>query len=539
MPPYEPETEKGIAMSSAPTAPLGLLPDIAAEKHGSTVFTSDTPWVAYGRPVNDIADFSRAVHDYADRFWAAGVRPGDVVAVVQRNHVEIQALACGLARIGALPAPLSVRMEAAEILECLAMLDRPVAVMDSTVLPKLRNLKNAMRGLTKKVLYLTPADGAAATVPGFDWLVPTGERQPHQAQARGADEWVLVTHTSGTTALPKLAAHSTRSLYGMVESQVALMRRFGVSALAAKHLTFVHARMSATTLGLLEVAMPLLSIADPDPEHVRTLLLEHRPDSLETHPNIFLQWESLATHPSRPLAPVQRFISTFDAMHPRTIRALLAGSDHPNAQYLQGYGQTETGGVAARQVLRAEIDTYNPRNVGHPIENAAVRVVNAAGEPVPAGEIGFIQSKSPGRFCGYVGEPAAPTKEEWWPMGDLGRQQPDGSLELLDRIVDHLDGYDSLLEKEDQLLELLPELVEVVLLRPVGDADLVAVAVPREGEELDQERFQAAAAKLGLGEVLAFGWKWKSMPLTGSYKVRRSVLWTYVNAWHTSTAKVT
>ena len=300
-------------MSSAPTAPLGQLPEIAAAKHGSTAFISDSPWVAYGRPVRDIADFSSAVNDYADRFWAAGIRHGDVVAVVQRNHIEVQALACALSQLGALPALISVRMEAVEILECLAMLDRPFAVVDSTVLTKLRNMKSALRGLTKKALYLTPADGAAPTVPGFDWLVPTGERQPHQAQARGADEWVLITHTSGTTALPKLAAHSTRSLYGMVESQVALIRRFGVSALSAKHLTFVHARTSATILGLLEVAMPLLTIADPDPEHVRQLLLEHRPDSLETHPNVFIRWEPLASHPSRPFAPVQRFISTFDA----------------------------------------------------------------------------------------------------------------------------------------------------------------------------------------------------------------------------------
>jgi acyl-coenzyme A synthetase/AMP-(fatty) acid ligase len=513
--------------NTRPAASLGELPELAAQRHGSTKFLCDAPWTAYGQSVHDVAGFAAAVRDYADRFWAAGIRHGDVVAIVQRNHIEVQAAACALSRIGALPVLLSASIDQPELLQCLAKLPSPHLVVDALGLSRLAGAADAVRQVASRVLYLTPADGedpdAAVTAIGTGWLIPTADREPHQARPRPEDEWAVITHSSGTTGVPKLAAHSTQSLYGMVSVQIALQRKYSDSSLSAKHLTFVHARSCSVVLGFLEVATPLLAIVDPDTEHVRRLMLEHRPGSVETHPNVYARWEVLAAHPSRPFSGVRRFISTFDAMHPRTIRALIAGTDDPNAHYVQGYGQTETGAVTARLVTRAEVETYRPRNVGHPVDGGQVRVVDDSGDPVEAGRLGHIESKSPGRFRGYVGE-QPPGRDVWWPMGDLGRMKPDGSLELLDRAFDHALDTDSLLEKEDVLLELLPELIELVLVSSVGAAEIAAVACPREGTVLDAGRFAAAAAAAGLQNVPLHVWRFEDLPLTGSYKVRRGVL---------------
>ncbi len=512
--------------STTPTASLGELPELAAQRHGSTQFLCDAPWGAYGAPVHDVAGFAAAVRDYADRFWAAGIRHGDVAAIVQRNHIEVQAAACALCRIGALPVLLSVSINQPELLQCLAKLPSPYLVVDAMGLSRLAGAADAVNRLACRVLYLSPPDGSedpdAADI-GAGWLIPTADREAHQARPRAEDEWAVITHSSGTTGVPKLAAHSTRSLYGMVSVQIALQRKYSDSSLSAKHLTFVHARSCSVVLGFLEVATPLLAIVDPDTEHVRRLMLEHRPGSVETHPNVYARWEALAAHPSRPFSGVRRFISTFDAMHPRTIRTLIAGSDDPNAHYVQGYGQTETGAVTARLVTRAEVETYRPRNVGRPVDGAQVRVVDDSGNALEAGRLGHIEAKAPGRFRGYVGE-QPPDYDAWWPMGDLGRMKPDGSLELLDRAIDHARDTDSLLEKEDVLLELLPELLELVLVSSVGTAELVAVACPRDGTVLDAGRFEAAGAAVGLDKIPLHVWRFEDLPLTGSYKVRRGVL---------------
>ncbi|MFJ5549103.1 class I adenylate-forming enzyme family protein [Streptomyces sp. NPDC093225] len=499
-----------------PTAPLGLLPEIAAEKFPDTPFLSDSGWNAFDGTVATVADFARAVEDYADRFWAAGIRRGDVVAVVQRNHIEVEGVMCALGRIGALPALLSSAMEPGELLECLARLERPYLLVDRTGLDRLGAARHALGQLTRRVLSLGESE--------HSWVVPALERSAHTADPRDEDEWFVITHSSGTTGAPKMCAHSTRSLFGMVAPMIMIFRdQYSLTDLNAKHLSFVHARTCAGTLASLEIGMPSLAIADPDPAHVKRLLLEHRPTSLETHPNMYIQWEPLAEDPDRPLAPVERFISTFDAMHPRTVRSLLAASERPGAHYFQAYGQTETGPICLRIVTREESADYSPRNVGHAGGGFEMRVVDETGGELPVGTAGRIETRSMGRMRGYVGGGPMPADDAWWPMGDIGRILPDGSLELLDRVVDHIDGVGSLLEKEDHLLEALPELVELVLIQS-GDGALLAVACPRPGSAPDAGRFHAAAAEAGLPDVEVRFWDWEAVPVTGSYKVRRSVL---------------
>src|SRR3954453_11958521 len=316
------------AEAPQPSAPLGVLPEFAAQRHGDTPFRSDVAW-ADDRRVETVGDFATAVLDYADRLWSVGIRRGDTVAVVQRNHIELHAVMCALGRIGALPALLSSGMEAGELLHCFARLNKPWLITDEKGLSRLTDVASLVPDVTRRVLSLLPSD-----VP---WVDHVDGHRPHQPNPRPEDEWVVITHSSGTTGVPKLAAHSTRSLFGMVAPQIALCRQYGSEGLAAKHLSFVHVRTCSGVLSFLEVAMPFLAIADPSVGHVKRLLLDHRPVSVETHPNIYIQWEPLASDPERPFAGVQRFISTFDAMHPRTIRTLLSGSDRPDAHYLQGY----------------------------------------------------------------------------------------------------------------------------------------------------------------------------------------------------------
>ncbi|GGW80490.1 putative fatty-acid-CoA ligase FadD [Streptomyces lucensis JCM 4490] len=500
-----------------PTAALGILPTVAAEKYPDTPFLSDTPWRTYDGPVRTFAEFAQAIDDYADRLWAGGIRHGDVVAVVQRNHIEVEGVMCALGKIGALPALLSSAMETGELLECFARLDRPFLLVDSLGLSRLAEHRHALRLLTRNVLCLEETDE--------DWVVPLQERVAHTAAPRDEDEWFVITHSSGTTGVPKMAAHSTRSLFGMVAPMIQIFRdQYSPQDLNAKHLSFVHARTCAGTLASLETAMPALAIADPDPANVKRLMLEHRPTSLETHPNVYIQWETLADDPDRPLQHVERFISTFDAMHPRTVRKLLNASEHPRAHYFEAYGQTESGPICLRIVTREQSADYSPRNVGHSGGGMEIRIVDEKGVEQPANTPGFIETRSAGRMRGYIGGAPMPPQDAWWPMGDIGRLLDDGSLELLDRIVEHVDGVDSLLEKEDHLLEALPELVELVLVKDEDDDSVFAVACPRPGTRPDPERFRAVAAEAGLPGLEVRFWDWEAMPLTGSYKVRRSVL---------------
>jgi acyl-coenzyme A synthetase/AMP-(fatty) acid ligase len=500
------------------TATLGILPEIAAERHGSTPFLADTPWSSYPHPVTDVAGFAVAVFDYADRFWAAGVRRDDTVVVIQRNHVELHAVMCALGRIGAIPVLLAPGMDIGDLLESISKFDRPIVMVDTAGLQRISRATHALRALAGKVLALDE--------PAEPWLLPTQERTTHTVNPRPEDDWVCITHSSGTTGVPKLAAHSSLSLFGMVSPQITLYRLYGTDGIAAKHLSNYHARTCSAMLAYLEVAMPSLAIADPRPANVKRLLLTHRPVSLETHPNVFIHWEPLASDPDRPLGSVRRFVSTFDAIHPRTVRTLLSGSDQPDVQYLQAYGQTESGPISLHIVTRDEAAAYKVRNVGFTGNGTGtdLRIVDEAGNPVPAGQAGYIETKSIGRMRGYIGGPPPIADDEWWPMGDVGRMLPNGSVEILDRIFDQTEDTVSLLEQEDQLLDEFPELNEIVLVKVDPGDRLACVISPQDGARIDLDRFTEAAAKAGLAGVPVHVWPWEALPLTATYKVRRGEL---------------
>jgi O-succinylbenzoic acid--CoA ligase len=101
------------------------------------------------------------------------------------------------------------------------------------------------------------------------------------------------------------------------------------------------------------------------------------------------------------------------------------------------YGLTE----AASQVVTASpAQTRNkPGSVGRPLLFSAVWVVNAAGNPVPIGEIGEIVVRGPTVMAGYYHQPEATTQTvrhgELF-TGDMGYLDDDGDLWVVQRRAD-------------------------------------------------------------------------------------------------------
>ncbi|WP_221351537.1 class I adenylate-forming enzyme family protein [Streptomyces beigongshangae] len=499
-----------------PVADLGLLPESAAEQRGGTTLCADTPWLSACRTPVTVGDFATVVVDYADRLWAAGVRPGAVVALVKSNHLDIQAIQCALVRIGALPALLSVKMEPPDLLDCLTSLRRPWLLIDADGAALLSRWRQRLDGTVSRVVALTP--GTAP--PGAAEL---GESAPHRTHRRSGTDPVLVTHSSGTTGRPKLLVHTADSLYAHVAPQLGVVRSLDYSGISAKCLSFVHVRMSSALLTVLSTGVPFLGISSPEPAPVREALLRYRPETLEAQPNMFLRWEALARETPNPFAPVERYVSSFDALHPRTLRTLLEASDHPDPTFVQAYGQTETGPVTllvtTRSALRQSGRPHS-RDVGVPLPGTEVRVVDDAGTELPAGTPGHIEVRTPARAESMVGRPPLPGRDTWWAMGDLGLLRPDGHVELHDRQADRVPGVPSTLRAEDILLDELPELAEAVVIASEGAVTVVAATA--DGKPVDEDRWRRARDEAGLPQDTEVHYRpWEEFPLTGTMKVRR------------------
>ena len=501
-------------------APLGLLGEAAAEQHGAVPVWLDRPMaIAPQRGMEiDYASFADLVRQASGWLAVAGAGRGDIVAVVKDHNFDVIALAQAAARLGAVPALIAPGFDPATIATLLRRLGRPLVVADR-------------RAIDAYDLGAAPAsavicvDGHAEGTTALDALrgAPIPAPRPRKPEAI-----VAVTHTSGTTGVPKLIAHTQRSLAGQAAMQVlvgrALLSRTDVIATC---LTTAHARVLSGLPALAAVGAPHLAMVDPDAASAARLLARHRPTVLETFPNVFVRWEHLADDQRRPLGNVRIFLSTFDAAHPRTIRRLLSASDRRMPLYVQGYAQSEVGAIAVGVRARTRTAGGDARDVGWPaLALARARIVDPqTGRRVPRGQPGRIEARGPGLFAGYVGEPdrtAAQRHGGWWDTGDFGVLTRLRQVRLLGRHVDQVPGLDDHLAVEDLLLDRLPELVEVVIV-PAHEGPPTPVICTRDDVPLNQRRWEQVTADM---PPLAAPqrWAWRDLPTTATWKVRRPAL---------------
>ena len=502
---------------------LGDMFEGAAARHGATTVTLDRPLDV--APGTGLEHTYRTVADLIDglaaQLWAAGVRPSERVAVYKTDNFDIALLTCALSRIGAVPALLSPTLDGTVVAELVRHLERPWLLTDGAKLDG--PLTSAgIRELTRQVLVVgVDAEHAASTVDGVALAkFPRAERRP--PVRLGVREPSLITHSSGTTGIPKLAVHCPNAMWNRLVPQ-RVMGWATRGETAAVCMSYVHSRFYHLLGVLLHNGSPVLAMVDHEPAHVGPLLEKARPGIVETHPNTFVLWEELADAPGRPLSSVRSYGSTFDAIHPRTVQRLLGASARTRPWLMQLYGQSETGPVAARFFSRASAAKANGRLVGIGLPGfTQVRVVDDAGRPVPRGGHGHIEARTRGRILTYLGAAdryARQLNDGWWRMGDVGSVGRWGTLYLADREIDQIDAVDSSLEIEDTLMSRLEELREVVIV-PGGTGEPVPVICTRDDRPLAPDRWRRAVADLpALADPVVC--RFDDLPRTGTWKIKR------------------
>lgn len=506
-----------------------LFDECAAHGHRTTVHL-DRPFdLAPDRGTHwTVPQLASLVRETAGQLAAAGVRPGDRVAIVKENHWDYDLLACAAVRIGAVPAQLSARLSGQALVTLLARLCPALLVTSARVLERARREDTDPTAAATTTLVLDPG----ADVPGT--LGPDDVRgHPVPAPVRrGDDRPLVINHTSGTTGVPKLVLHSTRTIIGkLARFESVRYPRIGVrrddTLLNAN--SFAHGRTFCWTASALCLApAEIVVVTGQDPDLADPLLRAHPPTVVEAMPATYVRFRPLTERLDNPFRDTRLFTSTYDAVHPPTVRAYLTASRHRAPLWMQGWGQTETGPLTFRFHTRASTDEGRgpgSRNLGRPVPvKTRLRVVDPdTFRPVPRGRPGLVLARTGARALGYVGEEARWSAKQlgaWWNTGDIGVVRRDGSVELLDREVDHGPAL-SCLETEDLLEERLPWALECVVLTGTDGPPLPVVVTP-DGR-LDEDGWRTATHGLPpLADPVALGWE--QVPRTDTGKVRRTAL---------------
>ncbi|MEN5160882.1 malonate--CoA ligase [Achromobacter spanius] len=203
-------------------------------------------------------------------------------------------------------------------------------------------------------------------------------------------------------------------------------------------------------------------------------------------------------------ANMRLFISGSAPLLAETFSDFKDRSGHP---ILERYGMSET--------VMLTSNPYDPAlgerlagTVGRALPGVQVRVVDDAGKPLAAGEIGNVQVRGPNVFSGYWRMPEK-TREEftedgWFKTGDVGRwggesagrAAPDDYLSIVGRSKDLIisGGYNVYPKEIETLIDDMPGVAESAVIgvpHPDFGEAVVAVVVPKDGASLDASAMQA------------------------------------------------
>ena len=364
---------------------------------------------------------------------ALGVEPGDRVSILAHNSVVYLDLFYGLAKIGAIFAPLNWRLTAAELTYIVNDCTPAVLICGAEFTDLLEEMRPDIF-----VEHLVSLDGAV--IPGAesyeDGVAAVRAVEPERPLLDG-DSPYCILYTSGTTGKPKGAVLPHRQiLWNCINTVVS----WGLSEndVSPVLTPMYHAG------GLFAFLAPLFYIGGRivltkgfDAELSLRAIVDERCTVILGVPTLFQMWLDTPFFAEADFSHVHFFIS---GGAPLPVPLVKAWRAHKNVVFRQGYGLTEVGPNCFS--MTDEESYVKVGSVGKPIFHSEMRLVNPeTGLGVPAGETGELLIRGPHVCLGYWRNPeatAAALQAGWFHTGDMARVDADGFYTIAGRFKDML-----------------------------------------------------------------------------------------------------
>jgi acetyl-CoA synthetase len=412
------------------------------------------------------------VNALAAALRAQGVEADDVVTLYLPMIPELPAAMLACARIGAPHSVVFAGFSADALAERMDSAESDVLVTCDGYYRRgdaLEHLRKAREGLEQvgeatTVVVDRLGDDAETTIGGtgavtdehrYADLVDPERGTEIEPVTRDAEDMLFLMYTSGTTGKPKGVKHTTGGYlsYAAWTSHAVLDIKPGDTYWCAADIGWItgHSYIVYGPLALGTTTVMYEGTPDyPNKDRLWEIVEEYGVTQLYTAPTAiraFMKWGT--EYPDRHDLSTLRLLGTVgEPINPRAWKWYYTHIGNESCPVVDTWWQTETGGMMITTL--PGIGTMKPGSAGPPLPGISADVVDASGDPVEAGDAGYLVVNKPWpgmlrtlyrndeRFIDeYWDEYSVPERDRWVYFPEDGAKlDDDGYITVLGRVDD-------------------------------------------------------------------------------------------------------
>jgi acyl-CoA synthetase (AMP-forming)/AMP-acid ligase II len=452
----------------------------------------DREAVRYGAESWTWSRFADRIARNAAGQLAAGMRPGDRVAYLDKNHPACMETALACLLVGTANAVVNFRLAPDEIRYIINDAQARIVFVGTEFLPVLAKIRDDLPTVERVIVVGGEQDEYEAWLAGVQPLADTGPK--------GDDACFLQLYTSGTTGFPKGAMLTNGSLtaHSVASADVTVMDPDSAAMVA---MPLFHVGGSAWALVGLFHGAKIVVVRDINPVALVDEIVEQRVTHAFLVPAVFgflLQVPGVAER------DYSHVVALFYGASPMPLPLLRRSMAAFDVDFFQVYGMTEaSGGVTMLGPAehRDKANEHRLTSAGKALKDVELAIIDpVSGERAVTGEVGEVWVRTPQLMSGYWHKPEADaatlTEDGWLRSGDAGHLDADGYLYISDRIKDMIiSGGENIYPAEiERVLAEYPDVAEVAVIGvpderwgEVGQA----IVVPKPDVQLDREALLA------------------------------------------------
>jgi acyl-CoA synthetase (AMP-forming)/AMP-acid ligase II len=445
--------------------------------------------------------------DYLDRSWTwaqwydrvrrlagalqqRGIKRGDVVAFLDKNHPACVELTLAAASLGAANAIINIRLPADEHDYVLNDSGAKILIVGAELKPGVDKIRDKLTNV-EHVITVTPEGGHGDE---YEALLADATSVGRSDDVE-PDDVCIIMYSSGTTGRPKgveltqanLIAHTVNAHEGF---------EFDKGDKNMVSMPLFHVGGSSYVQFGLHDGVPSVMTRDVDGMTLAGAILKGANRTFLV-PAVLAKVLETGDDAVKLFGALKTYAYGASPMPLPLLRAALKA--WPNTDFIQAYGLTELCGVISHLLPEAHRDPGKEERLssaGTLVPNAEVRVVDPDTlKDVPTGEQGELWFRSPQLMKGYHNKPEATaeavTEDGWFRTGDIGRVDDGGYIFVEDRLKDMIiSGGENIYSIEvERVLAEHPAVAEVAVIGVPDEkwGEVVKAVVSLEGEASEQD----------------------------------------------------